>query len=224
MSNSSPDRQVSGDTALVIIDMINDLDFEGGRQLQGPAERAARQIRRLREAADAAGVPVVYVNDNFQQWHSERSRLVEHCDREDSRGRAIIAAVRPREDDYFVIKPQFSGFYATNLPVLFPQLGVSRLILTGVAADICILFTAADAHMREYRLWVPADCVASEDEQRTEWALEIMRGSMSAETRPTSELPLADWIAESGNGPSTKEQTDEPQALGTEPGRLSGKP
>lgn len=180
--------------ALLIIDMVNDLDFEGGEDLRGPAEAAARRIVALRAAADEAGVPVVYVNDNFGHWHSERTSIVAHCDRADSPGRTLIAAIRPRDHDYFLVKPQFSAFYATNLPVLLPQLGVSRIILTGVAADICVLFTAADAHMREYDLWVPGDTVASESDAHRRWALEIMRHSMCAETRATDELALADWL------------------------------
>ncbi len=191
-------RTMSDSTALIIIDMINDLDFEGGEALRAPAEGAAGRIVALRDAADRAGVPVIYVNDNFGHWHSERSSIVDHCDREDSQGRALIAALRPRDRDYFVVKPQFSGFYATNLPVLLPQLGVSRLVLTGVAADICVLFTAADAHMREYDLWVPGDTVASERDAHRRWALEIMRHSMCAETRPTTELALADWLSRDG--------------------------
>jgi nicotinamidase-related amidase len=102
--------------------------------------------------------------------------------------------LRPRDRDLFVIKPQCSGFYATNLPVILPQLGIGRLIVTGVAADICVLFTAADAHMRDYDLWVPADTVASEDPQRTKWALEIMQGSMKADTRPTNADGLRSWL------------------------------
>ena len=63
--------------------------------------------------------------------------------------------------------------------------------------NVCVLFTAADAHMRQYDLWVPADAVAGEHGERTRWALEIMRNSMGAETRPTSDLTLAEWLARS---------------------------
>ena len=184
-----------GGTALLIVDMLNTLDFEGGEAMREPAIAAADAIRGLRDEADRAGAPVVYVNDNHDQWHSERSRLVAMCLDEGCRGRALAERLEPRPDDYFVIKPQFSGFYASNLPVLLPYLGASRLVLTGVAADICVLFTAADAHMRQYGLWVPEDCVASSDPERTAWALEIMRASMKADTRPSSELALAEWIA-----------------------------
>ncbi|TCP34759.1 isochorismatase family cysteine hydrolase [Sphingomonas sp. BK235] len=189
------DTPAPGATALLIIDMINDLAFDGGELLAASAEAAARHIRALRDAADAAGVPVIYVNDNFGHWLSERSAIVDHCRDEASRGGALIALLAPRDEDYFIVKPQFSGFYATNLPVLLPQLGVSRLILTGIAADICVLFTAADAHMRDYDLWVPQDTVASEAQEHQRWALELMRHSMCAETAPSSSLPLADWLA-----------------------------
>jgi nicotinamidase-related amidase len=181
-------------TALVIIDMINDLAFSDGPDMLPAASEAARGIQALSAEARRSGVPIVYVNDNYGQWHSERSLIVEHCSREDALGRDIVELLRPEEDDFFVIKPQFSGFYSTNLPALLPRLGARRLILTGVAADICVLFTAADAHMREYELWVPSDCVASSDPQRTVWALEIMKNSMKADTRATGEMTLGHWL------------------------------
>jgi nicotinamidase-related amidase len=186
-------------TALLIIDMINDLDFADGAAMFPHAREATEPILALCRSARTAGVPIVYVNDNYGQWHSERSLIVQHCSREGALGREIVELLEPEDDDYFVIKPQFSGFYSTNLPALSPRLGAQRLILTGVAADICVLFTAADAHMREYDLWVPHNCVASSDPNRTLWALEIMKNSMKAETRATSELQLANWLA-LGNG------------------------
>lgn len=194
MASAQINAQATEQTALLIIDMINDFDFADGAALHPHALCAAAPIRALAGEARRAGVPIVYVNDNYGQWHSERSLIVEHCARPGSLGRDLVDLLPPDDDDYFVIKPQFSGFYSTNLPALLPRLGARRLILTGVAADICVLFTAADAHMREYDLWVPADCVASSDPQRTEWALDIMRNSMKAETRATGELCLGDWL------------------------------
>ncbi|VXD02051.1 isochorismatase family cysteine hydrolase [Sphingomonas sp. 8AM] len=183
-----------GASALLIIDMINDLAFDGGEDLAPAAIAAAKRISDVRDAADAAQVPVIYVNDNFGDWLSERGAIVDHCRAAASRGKPLIDLLHPRDGDYFVVKPQFSGFYATNLPVLLPQLGVSRLILTGIAADICVLFTAADAHMRDYDLWVPEDTVASEQREHQQWALELMRHSMCAETAASDALPLSAWL------------------------------
>lgn len=184
----------AGGVGLLIIDMVNDLAFPGGAQLRPKAEAVASTILKLRREADLLGVPVIYVNDNYGQWHSEKSKIVEACAASDGDVAALVQRIAPREDDFFVIKPQFSGFYATNLPVLLPKLGVSRLVVTGIAADICVLFTAADAHMRDYDLWAPGDAVASREDNRTAWALEIMRDSMGAETRTTHELGLAQWL------------------------------
>lgn len=182
-----------GRTALVLIDLVTEHDFDGAQDMRPEAARAADAVLALRDQADAADLPVIYVNDNFGEWHSERSRLVERALHGPCA--AFVERLQPRERDYFIIKPQFSGFYATNLPVLLPKLGVSRLVLTGIAADICVLFTAGDAHMRDYKLWVPADAVASRTPERRDWALEIMRQAMGAETASTAELELADWAA-----------------------------
>ncbi len=190
---TAPFRDDSGsdNTALLIIDMINCFDFRGADALKAKAVKVAPAIARLRDEMDRADRPVVYVNDNFGEWHSEKSRLI---DRAHKAGGEVIEAILPTDQDYFIIKPQFSGFYATNLPVLLPKLGVRRLILTGIATDICVLFTAGDAHMRDYALWVPENCVAAVDDRRSGWALEIMRENMDAETRSTEALDLAGWL------------------------------
>ena len=186
----------SGDRpALLILDMVNCFDFEGADKLKPHALSAARQIDRLRRKFSERGWPVVYVNDNFGEWHSEASKLVERALAKDN---PVTELLKPAKDDYFVIKPQFSGFYATNLPVLLPQLGVNKLVLGGIVTDICVLFTAADAHMRDYALWVPTDAVASVSEERGRCALEIMTESMGAETTSTSQMSLDEWLA----GPS----------------------
>jgi nicotinamidase-related amidase len=190
---TAPARDVErGNIALLILDMINCFDFEGAEILEPKARCAAKAILNLRTIAGKAGWPIIYVNDNFGEWHSERSRLI---DRALKRKNPVCEMLRPRRTDYFVIKPQFSGFYSTNLPVLLPKLGVDRLILTGIATDICILFTAADAHMRDYRLWIPEDATAAESDSRGAAALAIMRKSLAAETAPTSQLKAKDWAA-----------------------------
>jgi nicotinamidase-related amidase len=185
--------EAPGGVGLLIVDAINPLDFDQADQLAPRAIAAARAIRALRGAADAQGTPVIYVNDNYGHWTSERQRIIEAIAAATPAAAKLVEILQPRAQDYFVIKPQFSGFYATNLPVLLPRLGVSRLVLTGFATDICILFTAADAHMREYDLWAPRDAVASAHDERTTWALQIMQHSMRAEIASTDQLSLEAW-------------------------------
>jgi nicotinamidase-related amidase len=181
-------------TALLIIDMISEMDFPGLEEMRTRLDSVTEAIVRLRDQADRAGVPTIYVNDNFGEWHSERSLLLDRAQAGGSPGADIARRLAPRDSDYFIIKPQFSGFYSTNLPVLLPKLGANRLILTGIATDICVLFTAADAHMRDYKLWVPEDATATPAEERKHWALQILATTMGAETassdvRPSSSRP-----------------------------------
>jgi nicotinamidase-related amidase len=180
--------------AVLLIDVINDFDFSDADSLLKQAVPAAQAIKRLRVEAQKLGVPVVYVNDNFGLWHSERAKIVEHCRGSRSKGRAVVDLLAPEADDYFVIKPRHSGFYATNLPVLLPHLKARRLVLTGFATDICVLFTANDAYMRNYALWVPEDCTAASTQARTREAVQLMGKVVKAETRPTGALALEDWL------------------------------
>jgi nicotinamidase-related amidase len=170
-----------GGMALLIIDMIADFTEDTRSNLANGAKRVAAAIIGLRERMDALDAPVIYVNDHFGEWHSDRAKLVEKAK---ANRPGPLRDIAPRASDYFIIKPQFSGFYSTNLPVLLPKLGISRLILTGVSTDMCVLFTAADAHMRDYRLWVPEDATASINAQRSRAALGIMRDGFDADSRP----------------------------------------
>jgi nicotinamidase-related amidase len=175
--------------ALLIIDMVNAFDFEGAGAMLPRARAAARAIASLKQRARHAGVPVVYVNDNFGRWRSDFHDVLERCLR--SAGREIAALLRPDKDDYFVLKPKHSGFQYTTLDVLLQHLGCETLVLTGVAGNFCVLFTAHDAYMRDYHLVVPRDCIASATEEDDRYALEHMARVTKADTRPSAALDFA---------------------------------
>lgn len=188
------DPSIGRGAALLIIDMISTMDFEHADQIADAATAAARSIKKLRAAMTRAGFPVIYVNDNFGHWELERQGLVALCEKSGDTASRIVRILRPRKSDLFIIKPMHSGFYATNLQAVLPRLGVGRLILTGMAADLCVLFTAADAHMRDYDLWVPEDCVAAPSQMACNFALGLLRRHMNAEIRPASELSVPQWL------------------------------
>jgi len=170
LHGSAPDKS---DFALLLIDVINDLDFPEANQLLRFARPMARKILRLKARAKRAGVPVIYVNDNFGRWQSDFRRQVQHCLRGKSRGREIVRLLQPEEDDYFVLKPKHSGFFSTTL-----------------AGNFCVLFTANDAYMRDYDLIVPSDCTASNSAVENKEALALMRKFLKADTRPSSRIRL----------------------------------
>jgi nicotinamidase-related amidase len=150
----------------------------------------ADRIAALKRRAQAEGVPVIYVNDNFGRWRSDFRALVTHCRRPESRGREIVERLLPDDDDYFILKPKHSGFYSTALDTLLDYLGTRRILLTGVAGNICVLFTANDVYMRDLELVVPADCVASNTAEDNDYALAQMRTILKADTRPSDQIPM----------------------------------
>jgi len=185
LHGSAPDKS---EMALLLIDVINDLDFPEANQLLRQARPMARKILRLKQRAKKAGIPVVYVNDNFGRWRSDFRRQVLHCLRENSRGRDIVSLLRTDEDDYFVLKPKHSGFFSTTLETLLHYLGAKKLILTGIAGNFCVLFTANDAYMRDYDLSIPSDCTVSNTAKENRQALALMRKFLKADTRVSAKL------------------------------------
>lgn len=176
--------------ALLLVDVINDMDFPGAERLVRHALPMAQRIAALKGRAAEARIPTIYVNDNFGRWRSDFRRTVQYCTTADVPGREISRLLKPAEDDYFVLKPKHSGFYGTTLDVLLEALGVRTVILAGVAGNICVLFTANDAYMRDLGLFVPADCIASNTTRENRYALEQMRLVMKANVTASTRLRL----------------------------------
>ncbi len=194
-----PDK---AEVALLLIDVINDLEFDSGAQLLEHALPMAEKIAALKRRAKQARIPVIYVNDNFGKWQSDFQKILNHCLEDDVRGKPVVELLKPDEDDYFVLKPKHSGFFSTTLDTLLEYLRAKTLILTGVAANICVLFTANDAYMRDFNLVIPRDCVASNTAEENEHALKLMEQVLKADTTPSEELDLEELkrapAAESG--------------------------
>jgi nicotinamidase-related amidase len=187
LHGSAPD---DAEVALLLIDVINDLEFDGGDILLAQALPMATQIAALKRRAKHAGIPAIYVNDNFGRWQSDFAKLLAHCLEDGVRGQPLAEQLRPEGDDYFVLKPKHSGFYATTLELLLRYLHVTTVILTGLTGDICVLFTANDAYMRDLHLVVPADCVASLQPDENRHALTHMHRVLKADIRPSTALDL----------------------------------
>jgi nicotinamidase-related amidase len=176
--------------ALLLIDWINDLEFEGGRRLLKPAVRAADRVAALKKRAHDSGIPVIYANDNFGRWRSNFGDVVQHCLREDVTGRPLAERLTPGPKDYFVLKPKHSAFFSTTLDTLLKYLQVERLILTGITGDMCVLITAVDAHMRDFEIHVPRDCTASMSPAVHRAALEYMARVPEADMTLSTKLDL----------------------------------
>src|SRR5262245_4005840 len=188
---ASPLRRRSK-AALLLIDVVNPMDFAGAAPLLEAALEAARSIRWLKSHCRKSGIPAIYVNDNFDCWHLGFEDLVAKLRGQSVPGRPLIDLLAPEPNwDFHILKPSHSGFFRTGLEILLERLGARTLILTGFAGDICVLFTANDAYMRGFDVVVPADCVASESASSNAHALEQMERLLKADTSPAASLDLA---------------------------------
>lgn len=191
-----PDK---AEAALLLLDVINDFTWEGAEMILPHARKAAQRIAALRARCRDLEIPVVYVNDNFGRWRSDLGAVVRHCMEDDVPGGDIVRMLAPDEEDYFVLKPKHSGFYSTTLDVLLRYLGVRTLIIAGFAGNLCVLFTANDAYLRDFYLAVPEDCCASNEPEENRQALEQMRKYLKADITPSTELDLEALLRRPGS-------------------------
>jgi nicotinamidase-related amidase len=190
----------AGSTALLLIDVVNAFAFEGSEPLVRAARRVAPSIERLAVRARSRNVPVIYVNDNFGQWRSDFQATVAACTRPTEPGHDVAARLRPQAGDYFVLKPLHSGFHGTPLELLLGHLSISNLLLVGFATNLCVLFTANDAHMLGYRLFVPSDCTASNSSTLTRSALQHVEVALGGDTRQERYIDFRRGVAAARRG------------------------
>jgi len=182
-------RHKSG-LAVVLIDVINHFEFPDGKTILRQALKIAPSLARLKTKAREAGVPTIYVNDNFGQWRSDMSKLLRYCLRPEAAGRVFVEQLRPDDEDYFVLKPMHSAFYQTPLDLLLRELGASSVILSGLATNSCILCTAHDANMRNLNIIVPRDCCTARTAREHKQALEHIGAMADAKVVLSSSLRL----------------------------------
>jgi nicotinamidase-related amidase len=182
-------------TALLLVDVINDFEFEGGDALLENATRVAPEIGALTRVARSARVPVIYANDNRGKWRSDFRAVLSHCLNEDCKGRALAEQLLPGEEDYIVLKTKHSAFFGTSLDLLLTHLGTRKLVLCGFATDQCVLFTALDAYLRDYSVAVPRDCTAAQRTEDAELTLRLIERSASADIRAWQCIELPGRVA-----------------------------
>lgn len=169
---------------LLLVDFITRLDFPGAQKLAPPALEAARATAELKQRLAAEGVTAIYANDNYGVWQSDFHSLVSTCLGLDGEAGQIAQLLYPQAQDLTVLKPRHSAFYASPLELLLAEMDTRELVVCGLATDMCVQLTAADAFLREFKTWVPADCTAAETPQAKAAALAYMGSVLKCDVSP----------------------------------------
>lgn len=166
--------------ALIIIDMLNDFIKPEGALSVGEAGRKIvpfikSKIKKMRQE----NKPVIFICDNHKNDDSEFAMFPPHCI-ENTVGAKIIDELQPTEKDFIILKRRYSGFFGTDLDLVLRENGINTVNLVGVCTNICVLYTAADARMRNYEVNIFKDGVASFDSEAHQFALQQMEAVLGA--------------------------------------------
>lgn len=178
--------------ALLIVDALTTFDFPDGDAILHNALRIRDALVQLKAHARTLAIPVLYVNDNFGDWRSEKEVLIGRC--LEGKGKDFVRPLLPDSEDYFVLKPMHSAFYMTPLEVLLQHLQVETLILTGLTSSSCISVTAHDANMRGYEIYIPSDCSCSRSPHEHTQALNLLEAMAGARLTQSKSLKLQQMI------------------------------
>lgn len=177
--------------ALLLIDFINPLEFPGAQDLAPAALEAARAAATLKKSLVRSGVPAIYANDNYGHWQSDFESLVQQCRKHGGVSAQMARLLRPGAADLTLLKPRHSAFYGSPLALLLQRMGARDIIITGLATDICVQFTAMDAFLRGFRVRVPSDCTAAESPAAKRQSLAYLRRVVDCDTAPSASLQTA---------------------------------
>jgi nicotinamidase-related amidase len=176
-----PDRSSA---ALLLVDVINDLDFPGNEEIVKISEILAKNIRALKRRCARAGIPAIYVADNRGRWQSDSANVIKTAMRRGAPGIELTKILKPAARDYIVLKPRHSAFYATPLQTILEYLGAKTLIIAGLATESCVMLAAGEAFVLDYQIIVPCDCVAGLNVSMHSNALRLMEENLHADIRP----------------------------------------
>ena len=175
---------------LLLVDLINDLDFAENEHLVEVVPGLAKRISQLKLRCARAGIPAIYVNDNKGRWRSDLQNVVNSAKRGTRSGRDLVRQISPRKNDYVVLKPKHSIFLGTPLDLILQSIGAHTAIMAGLTTNACILISAAEIYMRGFRLIVPQDCVEALSPRLQKEALKMLSENFGAETTTSTKLNL----------------------------------
>jgi len=169
---------IKGNAALLVIDMQYDFLAEGAPVFCVGGMEMVPKVKQLVNACKGAGIPVIFTQEVHRSTRIDMGRELDgnepdHC-LLGTRGVEVYDELKPGEDDYHVRKARYDAFLGTDLPFLLNGLGVlphDTLIVCGVATNVCVHYTSAAAHQRDYRLKVVEDCCAGSSIEEHEAAL-----------------------------------------------------
>jgi nicotinamidase-related amidase len=173
-------------------------DVVGIAHMEG-AEARVERAERLVAAARAACVPIVFFQEVHRPSGVDFGRELDgaedrHCI-DGAPGTDLWPTLQPDlaadDREFHIVKRRYSGFIGTEFEIVLRGLGVQTLILIGGLTDVCVHYTFADAHQRDFYVRVVDDCVGGSSVARHEASLDAMEYLQAGARRTTDEVIAA---------------------------------
>lgn len=189
---------IVGNPVFVVVDMQESGDMpaeEVGIAHMPGYEGRIERVQRLLAAARAADIPVVFFQEVHRPSGVDFGRELdgvegEHCV-EGRPGTNLHPALLPEPGEFHIVKRRYSGFIGTEFDIVLRGLKADTLILVGGLTDVCVHYTFADAHQRDYYVRVVTDCVGGSSQYRHDAALDAMEYLQTGAMRTTEEILAA---------------------------------
>jgi len=173
--------------ALLIIDMINDFVHPRGKLFIPQSRDILPNLSKVVDHFRKSNEEVIFICDSHIEGDKETEIWGNHA-LEGEWGSQIVEELKPNPRDRIILKRRYSAFLYTDLDLYLRERGINTLYLSGVATNVCVLYTAADAFMRGYEVKVIEDCVASFSKEDHEFAIKQMREILKAEIVRSEEI------------------------------------
>ena len=167
-------------SALLVID-IQQEDFMAMNEnnMGDPRWTVIRSGKRVLDVFRAKKLPVIQIKECHRPDMVDFGRELDgsegiHCV-EDRPENDYAKLTYPIAGEYRISKRRYSAFFGTDLEILLKGLGVDTLYLIGGLTDVCIHYTAVDAHQHDYHIRVVTDAVAGSSQEAHESALRAIR-------------------------------------------------
>ena len=156
---------------ILVVDMLKGFLEPGHNLYHEESRRIIPYSLELVEREKAAGSEILFLADNHDPDDLEFQIFPVHCVIGTEETEVIPELAHYVTGSNLIPKKRYSGFFNTDLATRLVQLAPEKLMVCGVATNVCVMHTISDARNRDYAVEVYSDCVSSPDAEANRWAL-----------------------------------------------------
>ncbi|PDQ35799.1 MAG: hypothetical protein B5766_04935 [Candidatus Lumbricidophila eiseniae] len=178
-------------TAIIVVDLVNDYVEPAGAMPVSDASGTLRRARELVEAARESGAKLIWVRPGHVEPGDGLFRKRIQHGFVNSWGAQLHESLGARDDERVITKRRYSAFFQTDLDMVLREHKIERVVICGVALNICVRATIHDAFFLGYDVWLARDAsqgTGQREEESTVYDVETHFGEVLTVAEVRAEL------------------------------------